>query len=215
MNKKTIFIVLAVIIGVIGFMLLTKPKSQDANSSVSPSSHVEGKGSSGITLLEYGDYQCPYCQQYHSVVKAVQEQFNDTIFFQFRNFPLESLHKNARAAARAVEAADLQNAFWGMHNLIYENGDPNGVTGWVASSDPLSFFSDYAEQLGLDVAKFKEDFASSQVNDVINADIADANKLGITGTPTFYLDGKKMDPAPASVDEFAKVINDAIAAKQQ
>ncbi len=215
MNKKTILIVAAVIVGVVGFMLLTKPKAQTTTSGVSASSHIEGKGSSGITLVEYGDYQCPYCQQYYHVVKAIQQQFNDQIYFQFRNFPLESRHKNARAAARAVEAANMQNAFWGMHDLVYQNGDPNGTSGWVASSDPLSYFSGFAQQLGLDVNKFKTDFASSQVNDVINADIAAGDALGITGTPTFYLDNKKLDPSPASVDEFAKVLNDAVTAKQK
>lgn len=215
MNKKVLGIIAAIIIVVIGFMIATKPKETKTTTSTSATSHIEGKGSTGVTLVEYGDYQCPFCQQFHPIVKELQSKYNDQIFFQFRNYPLESLHKNARAGARAAEAADLQGKFWEMHDKIYENNDPQGASGWVASDNPYSYFEQYAKAIGLNLTQFKADFASSKVNDRINADIAAGTKLKITGTPTFYLDGKKLDPSPNTVEAFSKVIDAAIAAKTQ
>jgi len=212
--KRTVLIVAAVIIAIVGFFVATKPKNPAQNNSgVQPTSHIEGKGSAGVTLIEYGDYQCPYCQEYYPIVKQVQTQFADQIFLQFRNFPLESLHKNARAGARAAEAANLQGKFWEMHDALFENNDPKGATGWVASSNPTTYFNQFAQSIGINVEQFKADFASSKVNDLINADLAAGTALKITGTPTFFLDGKKLDPSPNGVDAFAKVITAEIAAK--
>jgi protein-disulfide isomerase len=140
------------------------------------------------------------------------------MIFQVRNLPLTSLHPNAFSAARAAEAAGLQNKYWEMHDALYEN-----QTAWSASSNPLSFFDAYATQLGLNKASFDKDYASEQVNNAINADTAAFGKTGDEmATPTFYLDGKKLDnttlidtsgrPSAAS---FEKVINAEIAKKTQ
>jgi len=215
MNKRVLGVIAGIIAVVIGFMVLTKPSSSNLSTGGQTSNHTSGSGTSGVTLIEYGDYQCPYCQQYHPIVKQVATQFNEQIFFQFRNFPLESSHKNARASARAAEAASLQNKFWEMYDLLFEENDPSGATGWVASSNPVTYFNQFAERIGLNLDQFKTDFASSSVNDIINADISAGTALKITGTPTFILDGKKLDPSPASVEAFATVINAAIAAKAQ
>ena len=128
--------------------------------------HVEGNTKSGITLVEYGDYQCPFCGQYFPIVKQVQAEFNDQIAFQFRNFPLVSVHQNAFAGARAAEAAALQGKFWEMHDLLYQNQSQ-----WSEGGDPTSFFKQYALQLGLNVDQFNKDYASTKVNNAINADM--------------------------------------------
>ena len=129
---------------------------KDGKKAALTTSHYAGKLDSKVTLTEYGDYQCSACKSFYPVTKQVKEKYGDRVRFQFRNLPLTSIHPNAFAGARAAEAADLQGKFWEMHDLLYDNQDPSGQTGWVASKDPLSdYFSKYAEQLGLDMTKFK------------------------------------------------------------
>src|SRR5581483_5277817 len=114
-----------------------------------PTNHVEGEGKTGVKLVEYGDYECPYCEEYFPIVKQVAATYNTQIYFQFRNLPLTSIHPNAFAGARAAEAASLQNKFWQMHDLLYENQNQ-----WVSSSNPQSYFDTYAKQLGLTMSEF-------------------------------------------------------------
>lgn len=171
-----------------GVYYLTNAKNKDeAHSNGTPTNHIEGNTKSKVTLVEYGDYQCPICGTYYPVVKQVVDKYKDDIQFQFRNFPLTSIHNNAFAAARAAEAAGLQNKYWEMHNMLYVN-----QTNWSSASDPLSVFSSYASSLKLDTEKFKTDYASSAVNDAINADLADAKAKNLTGTPAFFLNGQQV-----------------------
>jgi|GEM_PF-132285 len=210
--SKSFWAIIAVIIVIFGGILLFNNHKANAPSSSSSmaTNHVEGEGNTGITLVEYGDYQCPYCGQFYPIVKAVQEKYNTQIHFQFRNLPLLQVHQNAFAAARAAEAADMQGKFWQMHDMLYENQNS-----WAQSSTPENAFAQYAGQLGLDVNKFKQDAASSKVNDVINADIAAFLKTGNDeSTPTFFLDGKKIQPG-YSVQEFSKIIDAQIASKHK
>jgi len=210
MSKQFWGVIIVIILIFVGVFALTGKKSTGGNSSGGSSTltqHVEGQGKSGVTLVEYGDYECPYCGQYAPIVKQVQQEFNQQIYFQFRNFPLVSIHQNAFAGARAAEAAALQNKFWEMHDLLYANQDQ-----WSQSNDPTTFFNQYAQQLGLNVTQFKQDYSSDKVNSLINADMGEGNKLGITGTPTFYLDGKQIQ-VRQSVQAFEQVINAEIAKK--
>jgi len=112
--------------------------------------------------------------------------------------------------ARAAEAPALQNKFWEMHDALYETQNQ-----WSSSSDPSSLFTQYAQQLGLNITKFKADYASIKVNDLINADLAEANKLNLTGTPTFILDGKQIQVGQANTAKtaFESLINAEIAKK--
>ena len=210
MNKKVIGIIIAIIVVVAGFLWLTKPKTNDSASGNSlVSSHIEGEGAKNVTLVEYGDFQCPACGQYYPLVKALAEKYHADIFFQFRNYPLESLHQNARAGARAAEAANIQGKFWEMHDALYENQQS-----WSGASDPLSFFTQYASQIGVaDITKFELDYKSAAVNSIINADLQAGQKFSITGTPTFVLDGVKLSENPSSAEAFYKLIDDAIAKK--
>src|SRR5690606_25397994 len=114
------------------------------------------------------------------------------------------------AASRAAEAAGLQGKFWEMYDVLFQQ-----QSSWSNSTSPYAIFENYATQLGLDVAKFKQDYASSVVNDTINADMKAAKALGATGTPTFVLDGKKVEQNPSSQEAFDKLIADAIAAKNK
>lgn len=217
--SKQFLAIIAIIIVVLGGVFFITSKNSDGGSSggsanAKPSEHVEGSTSSTVKLVEYGDYQCPYCTGYYPYVKQAVEQYKDKIQFQFRNLPLTSLHKNAFAASRAAEAASLQGKFWEMHDKLYENSDANGTSGWVVSNDPLNkYFANYAQQIGLDTTKFKTDYASGAVNATINADIDAFKKTGFEqSTPTFILDGKQVKPG-YSVEEFTKIFDAAIKAK--
>ena len=222
MSKGFWGIVIAILIVFGGIIWIKNAHKANAPSSSQVTNHVEGLNQKNVTLVEYGDYQCPYCEQYYPVVKQVVEKYKNDIKFQFANLPLTQVHQNAFAGARAAEAAGLQNKFWEMHDLLYD--DQNA---WVQSGDPASVFNQFAKQLNLNVDQFKKDFASSKVNDLINADIAAFNKTkNELATPTFFLDGKKVTPSlvftdrtnqtvdvPSSVAAFSKVIQDAIDAK--
>ena len=217
MSKGFWAIVLAVVIVLGGVFLLTDHKKSGNNNgggNVQATSHIEGSTKTGVKLVEYGDYECPYCGQFYPIVKQVVTQYNDQIQYQFRNLPLTQIHKNAFAGARAAEAAGLQGKFWEMHDLLYQNQDPNGATGWVVSDDALDdYFVGYAKQLGLNVNQFKTDYKSSKVNDMINADISAFDKTGAEeATPTFFLDGKQIHPG-YSASDFQKLIDAAIKAK--
>ena len=100
-----------------------------------------------------------------------------------------------------------------MHDKIYETQDPTGKSGWVASSNPSTFFVSFATELGLDADKFQKDMNSAEVNNLINADIAEGKKVPVSGTPTFVLNGKKVEQEIRSVEDFYKLIDDAIAEK--
>jgi protein-disulfide isomerase len=223
MSKRFLLVIVICVIALIGIFVVTKPKANAPSSNAQPSSHIEGKGAKNVTLVEYGDYECPICYAYYPVLKQLETQFANDIYFQFRNLPLFQIHKNAFAGARAAEAASLQNKFWEMHDLLYENQDPNGQSGWVVSPNPLDgYFASFAQQLGLNVTKFKQDYASSQVNDTINADLGAFNKTGQQeATPTFFLDGKYVsngnvaDNSGPSLSKFSAVIKAEIALKSK
>lgn len=218
MNNRFFALILVIIAIFVGIFIFTKQKNDTGNGSASsvtqPTNHIKGEGKSGVVLTEYGDYQCPACFQYEPIVKEVFEKYKDQITFQFRNFPITSSHPNAFAAARAAEAADKQGKFWEMHDKLYETQDPTSQSGWAASSNPMTFFEQFAKEVGLDVEKFKTDFASEEVNKLINQDIAEGKKIPVEGTPTFQINGVKIEN-PRSVEDFNKVIEEAIAAKKQ
>ena len=218
MSKQFLVALAAIVIVLGGIVIITNHnKHTPTVASGQPTNHVEGSSSSGVKLIEYGDYECPVCGSFYATVKQVAAKYNSQLVFQFRNLPLTSIHPNAFAGARAAEAAGLQGKYWEMHDLLYEN-----QTTWSTASNPQTSFDNYAKQLGLNLSQFDSDFASEQVNSAINADLAAFNKTGDEmATPTFYLDGKKLDNMKLidanghpSLDAFSKVIDPEIAHKQ-
>lgn len=207
---------IAVILGGIVFVTNHTQNNQSSGASGQPTNHTEGTSPEGVTLIEYGDYECPVCDTFYPVVKQVASKYSDKVVFQFRNLPLTSIHPNAFAGARAAEAAGLQGKYWQMHDMLYEN-----QTAWATASDPLSYFDTYAKQISLNVSQFDTDYASEKVNGAINADLAAFKKTGDEmATPTFYLDGKKLNNQDLidssnrpSLDAFSKVIDAELAKK--
>lgn len=213
MSKQFLAILAVIVLGLFGVLFFTKDKSNTPSSNSSgtqASEHEVGAGKKGVTLIEYGDFQCPACKSFYPIVKQIKSTYGDDITVQFRHFPLTQIHQNAMAGSRAAEAAGNQGKFFEMHDLLYENQDS-----WAQSSSPTSSFESYASQLNLNLDKFKADMASAQVLAVINADQKAGQDIGANSTPTFVINGKKVDPNPNSFDAFKKLIDDAIASQNK
>lgn len=208
--NKSFWGILAGIIIIFGAVFYITRNNTNSNSggNGAPSQNIEGLGKAGVKLVEYGDYECPYCEEYASVVKQVVSDEFSNITFQFINYPLTNIHPNAFPAARAAQAAGLMGQFWQMHDALY---DPTNWQQWSTSTNPVPYFQTYAKQLGLNVNTFINKYNSNQVNNMIEADITLGNNINLQGTPTFYLDGKQIQVNP-QVSAFEKIINAAIAA---
>ncbi|MEI7539284.1 MAG: DsbA family protein [Candidatus Saccharibacteria bacterium] len=205
MNKISWTIFTVLIVGILALLVVSSKNTsldvskintdtvQTANSQNGDiGDHINGKSGSKVTLIEYGDYQCPGCGEINPTIETVVNAYKNQIQFIFRNFPLTSIHQNAKSAAGAVEAAGLQGKYWEMHDKIYASqSDWENLSG----NDLINMFSSYAGDFKLDTAKFKTDMASTAVNDKITYDQALGNKLKLNSTPTFYLNGAKLEPA--------------------
>lgn len=211
MGKRFIIILAVIFVFFAGFVFISKRNNSTSNISDGEgivSQNLMGAGNKGVVLVEYGDFQCPACAAYFPIIKQLKSDFGDDITFQFRHFPLVSIHQNAMAAHRAAEAAAKQDKFWEMHDLLYERQNV-----WVNTPNPTAIFEVYAAELGLDMEQYLQDYSSSLVNDIINADVRSAQALGATSTPTFVLNDERLAELPNSYDDFKSLIEDAI--KQQ
>lgn len=206
MNKQFFAVLLIVVALLVGVFILTKDEASSPSDSGQTSNHVQGAGNKGITLIEYGDLQCPACKSYFPILKEVKKEYGDDIKFQFRHFPLVQIHNHAFGAARAAEAAGNQGKFFQMHDLMYENQES-----WSQLPDPTETFQQYAEQLNLDIDQFKADMASEEVNSTINADLQAARDIGATSTPTFVLNGEIVEENPKDLEGFKDLITKVMA----
>jgi protein-disulfide isomerase len=145
--------------------------------------HVQGPASAAVTLLEYGDYECPYCTAAVAIVQELQRILPDELRFVFRHFPLEKLHPHALRAAEAAEAAASQGKFFEMHAVLYEQQTA------LEDVDLLR----YAAELDLDIERFAADLAAHTQRRRIHEDFRSGVRSGVRGTPTFYLDDLRYD----------------------
>lgn len=197
-------IMLVLIVGFFGVIVFSKNESSGPVSSTG-SSNLYGKLDSPVQLTEFVDYQCEACYAYYPIVKEVKEQYKDKVKFQVRNFPITSGHQFAYQAARSAEAAAKQGKFWEMHDQIFA-----GQKQWEKASDPQMFFDEYAKSIGLDMTQFKTDRESAEVAAIINKDLEDIKKLDGTGTPTFVLNGKKIETPGKTAAEFGKFLDEEL-----
>ena len=170
---------------------------------INPNDHVRGNASSTVIVFEYGYFQCPACRSYYPLVREMEQEYGDKVAFVFRHFPL-AMHMNAEFAARAAEASAKQGKFWEMHDLLYEKQEE-----WANQSDFSTFFEGYAKLIGISVDQFKTDFNSKEVKDLVKGYKNYGNSIGIQGTPTFYIGGKKIEN-PTSAEAFKLLINQAL-----
>jgi len=160
--------------------------------------HAIGDPNAPVKIVEFADFQCPACQAAHPIVKKILDANKDKVYFVFRHYPLPT-HKNAKQAARACEAAGIQGKFWEMHDFIFTRQKD-----WSEKSNVGEIFGDYAQELGLDIGRFKEDMKN--VDETINSDYADGNKLGVDSTPTFFVNGQKY-PGVLQESQFQQIID--------
>jgi protein-disulfide isomerase len=188
------------------FYAMHNGTSQTGVVTVTEGDHVRGNLTGKVTLVEFGDIQCPACGAYEPIVRQVTADNADILKVVFKHFPLTQIHQNALLAAKASEAASNQGKFWEMHDIMYDH-----QADWSGSLSARDAFIGYATTLGLNIEKFKTDMASQAVEDKIVAEYKEGTNLGVQGTPTFFVNGKKIDN-PASVEAFDKIIRDAASA---
>ena len=151
--------------------------------NVSNTDHAQGNLEADLVIVEYGDYQCPYCGAAYPVLKELMKEFGSQIKFVFRNFPLSEMHQYARLAAIAAEAANLQGKFWEMHDAIYENQQ---------NLNELYLF-ELAEKIGLDISQFKDDIQKAELEEKVDSDFESGVMSGVNGTPSFFVNETKFN----------------------
>ena len=160
--------------------------------TVSAKDHAAGPDGAPVTLVEYGDYECPHCGRAHPVVKAVQRELEGQLRFVFRNFPLAEAHPHALLAAQAAEAAGAQDHFWEMHDMIFEHQDALELPDIVGC----------AESLGIDTTRLQADLEAGTFAKKVRDDFRSGVRSGVNGTPTFFINGSRYDGSWANVEAF-------------
>jgi len=180
----------------IAWLLFRSPKTTNSNIATSTGSeptgaqppHIRGNPNAPVTLEEFGDFQCPTCGLFYTELKKIEEEYGDRLRVIFRELPLVPMHQHGLEAAQAAEAAGLQSEshFWEMHDKLYEN-----QKAWSDVKDVMPTFIDYARQIGLDIDRFSRDLSGEAVAQRIFQDGKRAHSLGVTGTPSFFVNGKE------------------------
>ena len=189
----------------------TQPAQTTTSTSSAPQSSPNApaglakpnvKVSSPVVLEEYGDYQCPPCGQLHPVLKQIEHEYGDQLRVVFRHFPLTKIHKNAMIAAQAAEAARNQGKFWEMHDRLYRNQNV-----WKDLPDARPTFIEYARELGLNVERFSREMDSPEVQQRIASDMQRGSGVGVTGTPTVFIEGQMLRFEATTLDGLRQGIN--------
>ncbi len=213
MNKNTIIISVVSILGTflllfLVYKLVNQPVQTDFAQAkqLKADDHIKWSPVKNNVLVEYSDFQCPSCKNVHDIFKNIETSgsadFDITkkVTLVYRHFPLIQIHDKAILAAYASEAAGRQNKFWEMVDLLFDNQST-----WEKSNNPQQeHYLNYAKQLNLDIDQFKKDSDSSEVKNRVAEDLNAANQMGIDSTPTFFLNGQKVDVN--SFDEFKKML---------
>lgn len=182
----------------------SKQTPAEAVKEVSPSDWIKGPSEAKVTLVEYSDFQCPACATYYPVLKQLNKEFEDSMQFVYRYFPLKTIHKNAQVASFAAEASGRQGKFWEMHDLLFDNQKE-----WSDLANPQEKFMEYAKFLGLDTEKFKNNLESKEIKDKVESDYQNGLSATVNATPTFFLNGQKII-SPRSYEEFKSKIEEVL-----
>ena len=169
---------------------------------VTSADHIQGDEHAEITLVEYGDYECPHCGRAYPIVKRVQKHFGKRLRFVFRNFPLGEMHPHAEDAAEAAEFAAAHGKFWEMHDAIFKNQE--------RLDDDLLL--ELAGSLKLSVPALKKSLESGEYTPKVKADFSGGVRNGVNGTPTFFINGQRHD-APFDYEDLVAGINAVVKAK--
>ena len=165
---------------------------------VSDRDHVQGSATALVTLVEYGDYECPHCGRAYPIVEELRRIMGDKLRFVFRNFPLSQIHEHAEMAAESAEAAAAQNRFWEMHRALFTHQN---------ALDTAQLLH-YAERLGLDAALFSRALGEHTFRRRVHGDFLSGARSGVNGTPTFFINGMRHD-GPFDLSTLSDAIEDA------
>ena len=166
---------------------------------VSAADHTAGPDSAPVTLVEYGDYECPYCRMAYVNLKTVRPALAGRLRFVFRNLPLGEIHPHARQAAQAAEAAAAQGKFWEMHDMLFENQHALGKADLIR----------YARMLDLDAERVARELEAQTFAKRVRDDFRSGIRSGANNTPTFFIDGERYDGSWQDVDAFTRVLSRA------
>jgi protein-disulfide isomerase len=164
--------------------------------------HFRGKLNAPVTLEEFGDFECPPCSVLAGTMRQIEKEYGERLCVVFKHFPL-AIHPHARQAALVAEAAGMQNRFWEMHDLLYRE-----QPFWSKAADVSALFNAYAGMLGLNLDQFKKDMESRQAKERIAADQKRAAALGVTSTPTIFINGKALPPSSLNAHALRSAIEE-------
>lgn len=188
--------------------LLGNDSSTEEQSAVNidakNATHKKGSENAPVTIVEFGDFQCPSCAAMHPVIQKLLAEYDGKIQFVYRHFPLPQ-HRSAVPAIQAAEAAHEQNKFWEMYALLYERQSE-----WNESSSVKELFISYAKELGLDTSTFQADFGSGKYEKLLQADLSEGNRLGVNSTPTLYVNNVKVFAQNSNYEGLKKMIDEIL-----
>jgi protein-disulfide isomerase len=188
---KNPWVVVGIIVAVLfgGAIALSGKTAQENNEGVVIQPNIKGNPDAAVELVEYSDFACPACASILPVIEEIVSQYGDDIRFEYRHFPLPIRgHEHAQSAAVAAEAAGQQGKFFEYHDLLFANQQE-----WVPAAVPTSFYIKYAEELELDLELFRRHLNASVLREHVQSDFNESRELGLTGTPSFVLNGTKME----------------------
>lgn len=171
----------------IGAFYLASTADDRNNEGIEELTHIKGNAEAVVLLEEYSDFQCPACRAMFPVLQDLMAEYGDQIRFEYKHFPIERAHPFALQAAMAAEAAGQQGKFYEFHDLLFENQET-----WSRSAAPNAQFQQYASELELDMDQFRRHSNASLLRDKVRAQQAEGAGRGVTGTPTMFLNGERM-----------------------
>lgn len=215
MNNFTIFVI-ALVVGLGGLVwwastLNSSPElsfSAQEAQALTADDHIAGNANAQVVLMEYLDFECPACAAYHPVIEEVKAQYGDRVAFVTRHFPL-FIHPNARNAAYAAEAAAKQGRFGDMADRLFENQRE-----WARGSDASETFENYAVAMGLNMDQYRADVDSAEARNKVDSDLEKGKAMGVNSTPSFYLNGQKIDN-PSGADALRALLSEALGENQE
>jgi len=188
MNKIIIGIIAVLVLG-FGILFFTGDNSSTGTQgTLTTWTNIQGATTSKIQIVEYADFQCPACASMHGITKELQKNYPNQIALTFKNFPLTGIHRNALLAAKVAEAAGKQGKYFEMHDMLFETQKD-----WAVLPSPKEKFTEFARALSLNLEIFDKDINSKEIADKIKADIQDGTKAKITGTPTLFINGVRVE----------------------
>ena len=212
MRVVSISIIGSAIVALVVTLLITRrPVNVPANAprttsfSVPAARYSKGPASAKVTLVEFGDYQCPTCARFHPVVDALLNLHPNDLKLVFYHIPLIHVHPNSIRAAIAAEAAGEAGRFWEMHDLLFVH-----QAEWASAPDPNPMFVEYAVRLGINAERFQLALNSDEIRAIVDADVRSAARLGVSSTPTFFVNGKAIRALPPTFQAFDDIISAAI-----